>query len=202
MQDTQELILGDLDIETGHLYCGGKEGYLEVLQVLLEDAQKNRMQMEEYYNTQNWMNYIIAVHAVKSSMLSIGAIALSEMAKKLEFAGKQKEFEYIHDNHEEMLKEYDRVYQILAENPLINPPKEAVIMENNLPEIQEAQMEQYMTLFEDAVYDFDEGRMLEVLAGMQGYQWKGMALAELLMPVKRKVEMMDYMSALDLMQKL
>ena len=42
-------------------------------------------------------------------MLSIGAAPLSGMAKGLEFAGKDNNIAYIKENHEAMLKEYDRV---------------------------------------------------------------------------------------------
>lgn len=203
MQETKKLNLGDLDIETGHLYCGGKEGYLEVLKVLFEGALEVKAQVQEYYQSQNWKQYIISVHGIKSSMLSIGAINLSEMAKRLEFAGKGEDYQYISEHHEEMLMEYDRVYEIMAGNPLINTAKEEAVEEyQDMPVIDEKQMEQNVAMFEEAVYEFDESKMLEVLAYLQDYQWKGKSLSNELVSVKRKVEMMDYMSALDSLQNV
>lgn len=44
--------------------------------------------IERLFEERSWKNYVIEVHALKSTSLSIGAAKLSELAKKLELAGK------------------------------------------------------------------------------------------------------------------
>ena len=47
------------------------------------------------------------------------------------------------------------------------------------------------------MYELDGGRMQELLSGLQGYRYCGAVLTEALQPVKKKIEMSDYMSAVD-----
>ncbi len=202
MEGVQGLILGDLDIDMGLHYCGGEEGYYAVLKVLFDEMPENKKKVQNNYDTQNWELYITAVHGIKSSMLSIGALNASEMARKLEMAGKNESFSYIAAYHDEMLEEYDRIYEILSSNPQINSGSNNMGENCNLPEIGDDQIKQYIDSFEEAVYNFDEAGMLEVLSWLQQYQWRNYNLQEFLAPVKRKVESMDYMSALDMLQQL
>lgn len=203
MQEARNIKLGDLDVETGYLYCGGEKEYLEVLRVLFYGAVEVRKQVQEAYQTQNWKQYIISVHGIKSSMLGVGAMTLSEMAKHLETAGKNEDYQYIEAHHEAMLKEYDRIYVILSENEQINPlQEEPADICQDMPFLEEKAMEQYCICFEEAVYEFDEDRMLGIIRELQKYQWNGKCRTEELSAVKRKIEKMDYMSALDLLHQI
>lgn len=198
----EQFALGDFDLETGYLYCGGKERYLEVVRILFEDCEEVKSKVIEYYASQDWKNYVITVHGIKSSMLSIGAMDLSAMAKELEAAGKREDIEYIHRHHEDMLMEYDRVCDIMRQNKLVNPKKEAVILDCDLPELGQDELQAYVDEFEGAVYEFDSEKMSEILSKLEQYQYHGRILAELIAPVKRKMEMMDYMSALSVLEKI
>lgn len=194
--------IGDLDVEKGILYCGGKEQYIKILQLHSSNADATREQIESLYEQQNWKEYTIAVHAVKSSMLSIGAIQLSELAKKLEFAGKEGNTEYIFANHQSMLVEFDRVSEMLKKNDMLCQPKVEKQITKTLPELRDSAFEQEAIALEDAMYELDGKRMLEILSELEKYQYHGTALEEPLMPIKRKVEMSDYMSAVEAVLKL
>ena len=63
--------------------------------MFIEVWQEKKSQIEESYHAENWKDYTIYVHALKSSSLSMGAEQLSELAKQHEMAGKaiQKEDE-------------------------------------------------------------------------------------------------------------
>ena len=50
------------------------------------------------------------------------------------------------------------------------------------------------------MYALDGTKMQEILAEIQDFQYHGTALAELLEPVMKKIEMSDYMSAADAVQ--
>ena len=43
----------------------------------------------------DWSNYIIKVHALKSTSMTIGAVPLSELAKELELSGKAADYDPI-----------------------------------------------------------------------------------------------------------
>ena len=65
--------------------------------------------LEERFAEEDWKNYIIEVHALKSSSISVGAVKLSECAKELEFAGKEENYELIKEKHPALIKLYEAV---------------------------------------------------------------------------------------------
>ena len=65
------------------------------------------------YETANWADYTVKVHALKSTSLTIGAERLAEQARVLEQAGKQGNIEYIRHCHHELLRLYDEVCETI-----------------------------------------------------------------------------------------
>lgn len=70
-------------------------------------------ELQSYYddgvandNGEAWKNYQIKVHALKNSAALIGAIALSEEAKALEYASRDNNIDYIITNHAEYTSDY------------------------------------------------------------------------------------------------
>ena len=68
---------------------------------------KKRMRL--LYDSSNWADYAIKVHALKSTALTIGAEQLSNCAKMLEKAGKTGDVEYIKKNHAMLIDMYEQV---------------------------------------------------------------------------------------------
>ena len=100
-----ERLKGLLDTALGMEYCCDSEAfYQEMLSAYVEN-QKSEF-IAEAYEKEDWENYRILVHALKSTSLSIGAVSLSEQAKALETAAKEKNVGYIAASHESMMTEY------------------------------------------------------------------------------------------------
>jgi signal transduction histidine kinase/DNA-binding NarL/FixJ family response regulator len=96
-----------LDTATGLGYCMDDEDfYEEMLKEYLNSDKKEAM--AQYFEAQDWENYRITVHALKSTSLTIGAAELSEQAKALEFACKENNPAYVQDNHAQVLERYDK----------------------------------------------------------------------------------------------
>ena len=86
--------------------------YREMIAEYLKNDK--RTAMEDYFAQEDWENYRIIVHALKSTSLTIGAADLSEQAKKLEMAAKSGDVDYIRAHHGAMLEEYTILYNKLA----------------------------------------------------------------------------------------
>ena len=117
-----------LDTAAGLNYCCNEE---EFYQEMLLSYLKNRKadDIEKYYQEEDWENYRILVHALKSTSLSIGAVRLSEQAKALEMAAKEKNISYIKENHEKMMADYQNLLTGL--NEIVGQTKqEKTIAEN------------------------------------------------------------------------
>jgi putative two-component system response regulator len=102
-----------LDTQTGMAYCcDSEEFYAEMLGSYLQGQKED--DIRKAYQEQDWDNYRILVHALKSTSLSIGAVECSEQAKALEMAAKEKDISFIEAHHEETLKNYRELLQNIS----------------------------------------------------------------------------------------
>lgn len=197
----EEFAIGDLDISKGLMYCGNKENYLEILASQRDSGAETLQQTQDAYDKEDWKNYIILVHGIKSAMMSIGAVKLSEMAKGLEFAGKGEDYDYIHKQHVPMKEEYMRVMNLL-DNCIYLEPKVVEEIPVEKEALSKEAFEGMLVELENATYEFDGTKMLPILDKLSGYSYNGKDLAKELKPVYKKVEMFDFMSAYESVVKI
>jgi signal transduction histidine kinase/DNA-binding NarL/FixJ family response regulator/HPt (histidine-containing phosphotransfer) domain-containing protein len=96
----------ELDTSIGMSYCMNSEEFYQ--EMLKEYLNSNKAEsMTQYFAAQDWENYRITVHALKSTSLTIGAAELSEQAKALEMACKENNIAYVQENHEQVLERYE-----------------------------------------------------------------------------------------------
>ncbi len=91
------------------LMGGNARHYQSILQAYLSEGNEKISTIGELFAAEDWENYVIYVHAVKSNSFGIGADELGEMAKGLEMAGKENNIEYIKAHHDEMIMLYREV---------------------------------------------------------------------------------------------
>ena len=194
-------VIADLDIDKGLMYCGNKENYLEILTSQRDSGHETLKQTQMAYEKEDWKNYIILVHGIKSAMMSIGAVKLSEMAKGLEFAGKAEDYEYIHKSHAIMTEEYNSIMKVLEDCTYLEEKQEEEVPEDKL-ELSVEEFEAKLVELENATYEFDGVKMIPILDVLSSYSYRGKDLAKELKPVYKKVEMFDFMSAYDTVVKI
>jgi HPt (histidine-containing phosphotransfer) domain-containing protein len=98
--------IGELDTAVGIGYCMDSEEFYQEMLTEYSNSGKSEP-MRQYFAAQDWENYRITVHALKSTSLTIGAVELSEQAKALEMACKEKDITYVQDNHTGVLERYE-----------------------------------------------------------------------------------------------
>ena len=101
-------ICPDINLETGLKYCMDSKSFLIQMFTTFTDA-KRAEKIQEAFDSADWKNYQILVHALKSTSLSIGAESLSEQAKTLELAAKENNFDKIHAGHGDLMASYQKV---------------------------------------------------------------------------------------------
>ena len=126
---TDELPLVDRTV--GLEYSGGMtELYDELTAVFckLKDAKKKELERE--FADEDWQNYTIHIHALKSTAKTIGCMPLSEAARALEMAGrvlrsaeaseeeKADHLNFIRANHAAAMELYDKTASAVAESSL------------------------------------------------------------------------------------
>lgn len=204
----EELEKHELDPQKGILYCGSLEGYMEVLQMHRDDGWNNRDKLEELYEKKDWNEYAIYVHALKSSMMSIGAIQLSDMAKKLESAAKAMDVHFIMSFHAPMMQEYKRILEVLEslltrdsdteDECKMNESRETKVRK----ELSEEAFDRLAETLEEAVYALDHETMQCVVDELEDSIYCGVCLDAELESIRKKLEMEDYMSALSAVLKM
>ncbi len=100
--------------ESGRASCvNDEEFYQEILTVFLEENWNQKL--NDLFTAQDWENYRISVHALKSNALNIGSAPLSEKAKANEMAVKEKRYDYVREHHAELMDLLHQVESMVKE---------------------------------------------------------------------------------------
>lgn len=99
----------ELDVREGIRVCSSEEIYCEVLKDFSTTAESRIKEIEGYYDNGDIRNYMIKVHALKSSARLAGAMQLSEKAKYLEQCANEGNIEEIEAETQDLLTNYREV---------------------------------------------------------------------------------------------
>ena len=134
----EDLEAGGISIEKGLHYCGGNwDLYIDLLHRFIHDAPNRRIEMQRFYEANDFKNYAILAHALKSTSGTIGADVLSELARELEMAAKENRIHFIAANHAEMITRCTETEQCVAAACGDNFPKPEDKTENEDEDILE-----------------------------------------------------------------
>ncbi|MBO4408472.1 MAG: response regulator [Clostridiales bacterium] len=126
--------------EKGIGYMGGdNELYIDILREYVSDGKEMLRMINEYYEKSDYNNYVIKVHALKSTSLTIGAEPLSALLRTLETAGKDRNTDVIAELHGEFVSMYGSVLGAAGEYLLkcgagLEDPEEASFIADVIPD--------------------------------------------------------------------
>ncbi len=110
---------GYLDTKEGIEYAGSEEMYMTVLKFFFQTITAKSDEIRGYYDAGDWENFQTKVHALKSSAKVIGAQELSDRARSLELACKDKDMTYIEEHTGDVLAyfgSYKEKLKVLGES--------------------------------------------------------------------------------------
>lgn len=191
-----------LDMELGITYCGGEESYELILRDYAQKGNKNWENLQKLFDGQQWEEYTIEVHGVKSSLLSIGAREVSEKAKRLEHAGKDKDITYILEHHQELVDAYTvlietlKAYYHIEESEKNGESASAIAERGQLSEaISQEMLHASLDEMEDSAYLLEKDKMIQIVENIRQYSYQGESVEEACQECLRKIEKEDYISA-------
>ena len=115
-----------LDISLGLEYCGNDfDFYRTLLEQYVHDYPSKSRDISAFYNDQNWSEYEIRVHGLKSTSKMIGDQTVSEMARSLETAAREGNPDLIRQDHARAMEMY---------SALTNGIRDALGMSGDCPE--------------------------------------------------------------------
>ena len=101
--------------ESAMAYCQNSLAlYRMLLCEFVRDAETRIKALESACAAQDWENYRISAHSLKSNSKTIGAAELSEAAAKLEVAAKENEADTIRRDHAVLIKKYRKTTETLS----------------------------------------------------------------------------------------
>ena len=202
-----------LDVKKAILYCNGKEAYYKILQGYCLEGEKMEKQLEELYQRQDWENYTIAVHGLKSAMHSVGAIKISEIAKLLEMAGKKQDIDYILEHHDQLMVEFKYLFTKLRNNVFgesdsekqksrkIKPAEKEMVSDEKLKYLSTEEFNDILSEMENAVFSLDGDSLMKVTGKLKSCSYAGKAMEEVIKKAERKIEMSDFFSAVEMIAR-
>ncbi|MBP5556008.1 MAG: response regulator [Lachnospiraceae bacterium] len=98
--------LADLDAEAAIRLLGSEKMYYNLLREYHKAIPGKSALIRQYLDQEDWPNYTVEVHALKSLSRQAGALELADMAAELEKAGNDRNIEFIKKYTEPMLHKY------------------------------------------------------------------------------------------------
>lgn len=198
-----------LDTASGETYCGNRENYYAVLEGYAKRGKKNYQKIQELFNEENWQDYTIEVHGIKSSLLAIGAKEISAKAKALESAGKEQRILFIREHHDDMIRMYREMISEIRkffgmEDEQETSEKSSAAEINRQEACEPLSQEQVAELLqgvEDAAFSLERETLLSLGEQLKNHAYRDKNLNELYEEYIRKIEKEDYLSAYSLLSK-
>ena len=202
--------LGDIGIDTksGLSYCRGDEQfYKELLIKYAKDAKAKHDDMEKSFEENDWENYCIQVHALKSTSKMIGQDRLSEMARLAEDAAKNVDADYIKVHHNEIMNEYillaGNILTILTSDADDDSPESSGdTASTDKPSITKEKFIEYLEQLKQCFATYEAQSADEIIDSLNGYQYNGVDVADLLKHIAGDIEDFEFDAADDKTDKL
>ena len=154
-----------IDVPLALHYLGSEKLFWEILRDFYKAIERKADALESFYQMEDWEHFTIDVHALKSSSKQIGAVTLSEMAEKLEKAGREKNIAYVKENTADLLEEYRRYVDILQ--PYFDTEIRETPKKDFSPEI----LHSLFSAAKEALDNLDMDEVEEILATLQQYDY-------------------------------
>ena len=107
MLDTKALHRIGINTEEGIAYCADDpEFYEDMLREYLQESDGRAADLRRFYALQDWSQYGLCAHTVKSTSKMIGAKAVSELAREMELACRSGDPASVLTGHDRFLREY------------------------------------------------------------------------------------------------
>ena len=109
----------EIDVDSALRNCGSSELLLSTIEQYHSSINQKALELQNYFEAEDWHNYEIKVHALKSTSRLIGAIELSNLAEHLEKSADQNDIDEIQLKHKELINtfiDYLRIFEPVLKN--------------------------------------------------------------------------------------
>ena len=212
----EDLEQAGINVKLALTYCGDREGLRDIVMMYYSQGEGRNTQLQQLYEEENWKNYAIAVHALKSNSKGIGAEKLAELALNLEMAGKENRADYIKEHHEELLDKHNALLRALAANTFLYPEGyydpaseedgQTVFGEESgvagssgerdaQPETDAETLKEHMAVLREKLESFENEGLSDLLGQLAQCRYHDLDLKEMTKEIKSRVDEFDFLGA-------
>jgi HPt (histidine-containing phosphotransfer) domain-containing protein len=157
----------ELDIKGAVKLVGSEKLFMTILADYYRAIPKKLELIKQYKDNEDWHNYTVEVHALKSASRQIGAGKLSEMAAALEAAGNANDIDTIMADTDAALELYSHYKDLLA--PVFPDKKDT----GDKPPVPKTVLLGAFDEMMQAINDLDMDQMEAVIAKLDNYHYEG-----------------------------
>lgn len=112
MLDEQFLKDNNIDVDHGLELLGDIDFYNETMTGFVDEIDNRIKDLTNYKNNNDFENYGILSHSIKSDCKYLGIMFLADIALKHEMAGKNSDLDFINNNFDSFIEEIKKVKDI------------------------------------------------------------------------------------------
>lgn len=209
--DTEEDTLQEIpnvDRRSAMKYCGNDmDFYVNLLEAFAASGEQKLKEIADAFDKEDYDNYRIRVHALKSSAKTIGADSLSENARLAEFAAKDNDVGYIKEHTAALMDEYKKLLNDIRSAVGHGGESESGEPESGVSESAESSVEETsaslsaeelaerLTELKNVLDTFEAEKAVELIGEMSGLSYGGEPLEPLMNAIKSDVEEFEFSAA-------
>ncbi|MBR4398702.1 MAG: response regulator, partial [Fibrobacter sp.] len=103
-----------LDVSVGLFCCERNEALYRKKMMVYVDKQYDVV-LNKLFKEEDFESYRLMVQMLKSASLYIGAVEIASIAKSMEFACNEGDYDYVRVRHEDLMREYKRIVRAIKE---------------------------------------------------------------------------------------
>lgn len=142
-------LIEELDLDSALKNCGSEELLFSILNQYHSSINQKALELQQFFEAEDWNNYGIKVHALKSTSRLIGAIKLSKLAEQLEECANNNTVSEIQKEHKNLMDTFLKFRHLLE--PLLQNNND----DKDKPEISKEDLSEKLKQILQCADDFD-----------------------------------------------
>lgn len=170
-------LIEGINWETAFRHMPDKEMLYEVIETFCTSSDSDLIELQRYYektvnnaSNENVSAYRIKVHAMKNSAATVGASALSEEARALEYAARDNDIDFIKEHQNEFVKNYRTMAETIFSKMFQGEIPDKKMMENDA-------LYRNLFLLKTAMEDFDTMTLNQLSALLSQYEFSDIKIS-------------------------
>ena len=181
-------VIEGIDTENAVRMLGGVKLFDSVIKEYYRTIEKKHNKINDLFDNEDWKNYTIEVHALKSSSRQIGCNDLADAAMALEKAGNDNDISYIKEHNKDAMDKLIALKEALKD---YCEEETVAVSDKDKKNIDSDKKNEAFAKLREALENLDMDMMEEIMDDLHNYRLEG-AQADMFNDLKEAVADIDF----------